>query len=164
MPGDSPSLSFPPPEVFRPSPFRPRWIPANFLRPAQEPVIDSKTFAATLARWCHDKKAEDLAIYAVSERLGLADYFLIATGLNKNHVRALENELHVQAKAIGQRHQPTEGHDLHWWVILDFGDVVVHLMQAEARTYYDLDRLYADCARLDWEAVPVVDGLHAAKA
>jgi ribosome-associated protein len=79
-------------------------------------------------------------------------------------VRALENELHVQAKSIGQRHQPTEGHDLHWWVILDFSDVVVHLMQSEARAYYDLDRLYGECPRLAWESVPVADDLHAAEA
>ena len=99
-----------------------------------------------------------------SERLGLADYFVLVTGKNKNHVRALENELHVRAKAIGQRHHPVEGHELHWWVVLDFDDVVVHLLQPEARSYYDLDRLYVDCPRLDWERVPVSEDLHAAEA
>jgi ribosome-associated protein len=100
----------------------------------------------------------------VSERLGLTDYFVLVTGLNRNHVRALENELHVRAKAMGQRHHPIEGQELHWWVVMDFGDVVVHLLQPEARAYYDLDRLYADCPRLDWQAMPVGDDLHAAEA
>jgi ribosome-associated protein len=133
-------------------------------RTPQEPTIDSKTFAACLARWCQEKKAAGIAVYDVGERLGVADYFLLATGLNRNHVRALENELHVRAKAIGQRHHPIEGHALFWWVVLDFDDVVVHLLQEEARNYYDLDRLYGDCPRLDWEAVPLADDLLAAEA
>lgn len=103
-------------------------------------------------------------MYGVSDRLGVADYFLLATGLNRNHVRALENELHVRAKAIGERHLPIEGQELHWWVVLDFTDVVVHLLQPEARAYYDLDRLYHDCPRLEWEAVPVENDLHVAEA
>lgn len=148
-----------------PCPGRLRRTRLAWFHPEQEPIIDSKTFAATLSRWCQDKKAADIAVYGVSERLGLADYFVLATGLNRNHVRALENELHVRGKAIGQRHHPVEGHELHWWVVLDFDDVVVHLLQPEARAYYDLDRLYVDCPRLDWEAVPVAaDGLHAAEA
>src|SRR6185436_11944398 len=91
-------------------------------------TIDAKTFAATLSHWCREKKASDVAVFDVKERLGLADYFVLATGLNRNHVRALENELHVRAKAISQRHHPVEGHELHWWVVLDFDDVVVHLL------------------------------------
>ena len=127
-------------------------------------VIDSKTFAATLAHWCREKKAEDISVCDVSERLGLADYFVLVTGLNRTHVRALENELHVRTKAIGQRHHPIEGQELHWWVVMDFGDVVVHLLQPEARHYYDLDRLYHDCEQLDWESIPAFDDLHAAEA
>ena len=66
---------------------------------------------------------------------------------------------------LGQRHHPVEGHELHWWVVLDFEDVVVHVLQPEARAYYDLDRLYSDCPRLAWEAVPVpAEDLHAAEA
>jgi ribosome-associated protein len=81
-------------------------------------------------------------------------------------VRALQNELHMGAKALGVRHHRVEGEGLHWWVVMDFGDVVVHLLQPEARAYYDLDRLYGDCARLDWEsiALPSPSDLSAAEA
>jgi ribosome-associated protein len=82
-------------------------------------------------------------------------------------VRALENELHVRAKALGVRHNPVEGEGRHWWVVMDFHDVVVHILQPEARAYYDLDRLYTDCPRLDWESVPpvpAVTDVHAAEA
>ena len=107
-----------------------------------------------------------MSVLAVADRLGIADYFLLVTGLNKNHVRALQNELHVRTKAMGVRHHPVEGEGLHWWVVMDFGDVVVHLLQPEARAYYDLDRLYGDCARLDWESVelPSASDLSAAEA
>jgi ribosome-associated protein len=133
--------------------------------PPPEPLpIESRTFAATLARWCQEKKAEDIAVFGVSEQIGLADYFVLVTGLNRNHVRALQNELHIRAKALGQRHHPVEGEAMRWWVVMDFDDVVVHLLQPEARAYYDLDRLYTDCPRLDWEAVPVAGDLHAAEA
>jgi ribosome-associated protein len=94
----------------------------------------------------------------------VADYFVFITGLNRTHVRALANELHVRLKALGERHLPIEGQALSWWVVLDFGDVVVHVLQPEARSYYDFDRLYQDCPRLDWTAVEVPSDLHAAEA
>jgi ribosome-associated protein len=45
---------------------------------------------------------------------------------------------------------PVQGADLGWWVVLDFSDVVVHILQPDAREYYDIDRLYDDCPRLEW--------------
>ena len=92
-------------------------------------------------------------MFAVDEHLKVADYFVVATGQNRNHVRALFNEIHVRLKALGEQHRPVEGADLAWWVVMDYGDVVVHLLQPEARDYYELDRLYAQCPRLDWRAV-----------
>lgn len=94
---------------------------------------------------------------AVSDRLKVADYFVLATGQNRNHVRAIYDELHVRLKAAGERHRPVEGAELGWWIVMDYGDVVVHVLQPEAREYYGLERLYSDAERLDWRAVPVAD-------
>ena len=91
----------------------------------------------------------------VTEQLKVADYFVLATGQNRNHVRALYNELHVRLKAAGERHRPVQGADLGWWLVMDLGDVVVHLFQKEAREFYDLERLYAECTELDWQGVYV---------
>ena len=132
--------------------------------PERSPPIESKVLAATLAHWCQEKKAEKIRAYAVGERLGVADYFLLVTGLNKSHVRALQNELHVRAKPLGLKHHRVEGSNLHWWVVMDFDDVVVHQLQPEARDYYDLDRLYTDCKELDWEAVALPVDVSAAEA
>ena len=90
---------------------------------------------------------------------------MLLTGVNRTHVRALANELHVRLKALGERHRPIEGEGLSWWVVLDYGDVVVHVLQPEARSYYDFDHLYADCPRLDWESVELpASDLHVAGA
>ena len=89
----------------------------------------------------------------MADHLKLADYFVVVTGLNRPHVKAIHQELHVRLKAAGETYRKAEGADVCWWVVLDYGDVVVHVLQPEAREYYDLDRLYGDCELLDWEAV-----------
>jgi len=89
----------------------------------------------------------------VAERLKVADYFVLTTGQNRNHVRAIYNEIHVRLKTVGELHKPVEGADLAWWIVADFGSVVVHVMQREAREYYDIEHYYAECERIDWESV-----------
>ncbi len=89
----------------------------------------------------------------MGDRLGITDYFVVCTGQNRTHVRALYNEVHVRLKGLGEKHRPVEGADLGWWVVVDYLDVVVHILQPDARAYYDLDRLYGDCPRLDWASL-----------
>jgi len=128
-------------------------------------TIEARSLAVLLANLAHQKRAEDVTVLHLKSDVRVADYFVLATGLNRNHVRALQNEMHLQTKGLGVRHQPVEGGTLHWWVVLDFGDVVVHLQQPEARAYYDMDRLYADCERVDWAAEKAADpDLSAAEA
>lgn len=91
----------------------------------------------------------------MTDRLRVTDYFVLVTGQNRTHVRALYNELHVQLKALGEQHRPVEGADLGWWVVMDYSDVVIHIFQDEARAFYDLEHLYHDCPRLDWQSVDV---------
>lgn len=67
------------------------------------------------------------------------------------------DELHVRLKAAGERHQRPEGTELGWWIVIDYGDVIVHLLQPEAREYYDLERLYGDCPRVEWQNLPTVE-------
>ncbi len=83
----------------------------------------------------------------------MADYFVVATGTSRAHVKALHEELHVRLKAAGVTHAKAEGVELGWWIVLDYADVVVHLLQSEAREYYDIERLYGDCPRLEWREV-----------
>lgn len=87
----------------------------------------------------------------------MADLFVLVTGQNRTHVRALFDELHVRLKAMGEVHRPVEGAELGWWIVLDYGDVIVHIFQPEAREYYDLERLYGDSPRVDWRSVELPD-------
>jgi ribosome-associated protein len=92
-----------------------------------------------------------------ADQLKVADYFVVVSGTSRAHVKALYNELHVRLKAAGLTHRPPEGSDLGWWIVLDYGDVVVHLLQPEAREYYDIEHLYADCPEVDWRAEAPVE-------
>ncbi len=92
-------------------------------------------------------------MYEVGQYLQVGDYFVVITGTSRPHVKALHQELHVRLKKMGELHGEPEGADMAWWVVLDYGTVVVHALQPEAREYYDLDRLYSECPELDWREV-----------
>ena len=118
--------------------------------PEGERTIDAKDLALAIAETLDAKKAEDVQIIDVGERLKVADFFVVCTGLSRAHVRGLYDEVHVRMKALGERHTPVQGADLGWWIVVDYSDVVVHILQPDAREYYDIDRLYDDCPRLGW--------------
>ena len=124
-------------------------------RSPEPQVIDSKTLAAAAARLADSKKAVNIRVLALPPHSALADYIVIATGLSRPQVKAVTEELHVRLKALGAHHGRIEGADMGWWVLVDYHDVIVHVMQPEAREYYDLDGLYSEAEELDWQAVPV---------
>ena len=98
-------------------------------------------------------KAEDIHVFEVGEHFPIADYAVIVIGNSRPHVKAIYDELHVRLKASGEQHRPVEGADLGWWILLDYGDVIVHILQPDARDYYDLETLYRECKELDWKSI-----------
>lgn len=115
-------------------------------------IINSKQLAITAAWIADQKKAGDIRIYDVGDQIKVADYFIVMTGTSRPHVKALYNDLHVRLKAEGETHGQAEGAEDGWWVLLDYMDVVVHILQPEAREYYGLDDLYGDCELIDWQS------------
>ncbi|MDM7324419.1 MAG: ribosome silencing factor [Thermus sp.] len=94
-----------------------------------------------------EKKAENvvaLDLRAVSESL---DYFVLASATSTPHLQALERHVQERLEEEGLRPRPTEGQSPRW-VVLDYGEVVVHLMTPEAREYYDLEGFWADAKRI----------------
>ena len=85
----------------------------------------------------------------------MADYFVLVTGHSRPHVKGIYEEIHAQLKKLGEKHSKTEGTDLGWWVLMDYVDVVIHVLQPEAREYYDLDGLYAECPQVDLSTLAV---------
>jgi ribosome-associated protein len=119
----------------------------------KEKIINALTLAASAAYLADLRKGLDIQVYKVVDQLQVVDYFVLVTGLNRPHVKAIHHELHVRLKAVGETYKKAEGADACWWVLLDYGDVVVHILQEEARGFYDLDQLYGDCPQADWEKV-----------
>jgi len=91
------------------------------------------------------KKAEDLVAIDVSERLPLADVFLLATGRSEPMVIAIADEVEERLAASGFKALQREGKGEGRWVLLDFGDLIVHVFHEEDRLYYSLERLWKDC-------------------
>ena len=90
-------------------------------------------------------------ILDVLEQLEIVDYFVIATGLNERHLRAMASEIDVRVKKEDERlKNHAEGIKNERWVLLDYGAVVVHLFHPEAREYYDLEFLWAAAPRVEW--------------
>ena len=104
------------------------------------------------ARAADAKKAGSTLILDVGPLLGIVDRFVITSGTNDRQVRTIAEEVEMRVKRdVGRGPLRTEGLDDARWVLLDYGDVVVHVFNDEARRYYDLERLWSDARRLDWE-------------
>ncbi len=91
-----------------------------------------------------DKKAEDIKVIDISEVSVLADYFIIAGGSNPSQIQALCDNVDEKLGRAGHPSKQIEGYDAANWVLLDFGDIIVHIFDKENRLLYDLERIWRD--------------------
>ena len=91
-----------------------------------------------------DKKGEDIRIIDISQVSVLADYFIIANGSSENQVKALVDNVEEYLHKGGYEVKQREGQGLGNWVLLDFGDLIVHVFDRENRLFYDLERIWSD--------------------
>lgn len=99
------------------------------------------------------KKGADLLAFDVSEQLGITDVFLIVTATNERQVGAVVDAVEERLLGISTKPLRREGGRENRWVLLDFGDVVVHVQHAEERKLYSLERLWRDCPRISLEGI-----------
>jgi ribosome-associated protein len=112
----------------------------------------STDLAVVAARAAAGKKGEDVVVLEVGQILAITDSFVIASAGNDRLVRTIAEEVEAQVKeAGGPGPLRVEGKADARWILLDYGDFVVHVFLDEVRRYYDLERLWADAPRLDWE-------------
>lgn len=97
------------------------------------------------ARAADAKNGEDLVALDVSEPLPLVDIFLLVTGRNERNVAAIADEIEEQLLEAGVKRLRREGRQESRWVLLDFGDLVVHVFHEQERVFYGLERLWKDC-------------------
>ena len=90
-----------------------------------------------------DIKAKDVEIIDISEKSSITDYMVVCTGTSKTHVKSIAEYLVVEAKKEGIPPLGIEGRETSEWVLVDLGSIIVHVMQAETRHFYQLEKLWA---------------------
>lgn len=109
----------------------------------------SKQMAKLAYEALDEKKAEDIKVIDISEISVIADYFVIANGTNESQVRALVDNVEDKLAKVGFQTKQREGHGLGSWVLLDFGEIIVHVFDRENRLFYDLERIWRDGKYID---------------
>lgn len=105
----------------------------------------ARALVRTAAAAADEKQAIDLVALDVSGPLPLTDIFLLASGRNERNVLAIADEIEARMLEAGAKPLRREGRAEGRWVLLDFGDIVVHVFHEEDRMYYSLERLWKDC-------------------
>ena len=129
----------------------------NERNAAPENTESGKDRSAALAKIAiqvlEDKKGEDIRVIDISDLSVLADYFIIATGNNRTQVQAMADEVEQKLGRAGAVPKQIEGYQAANWVLLDFGDVIIHIFDAQNRLFYDLERIWKDGRQIDPEGL-----------
>ncbi len=113
--------------------------------------METHELASLVADALDNKKATDIILLDVGDLLQICEVFVIASGGSRRQVLTLAEEVEEQVEANGRRALRVEGREDAEWVLIDFGDVVVHVFQPATRDFYSLERLWGDAPRLEWE-------------
>ena len=114
--------------------------------------VSSTDFAIEIARIADDKKADEVLVLHVGEVLGITEYFVLSGASNPRLVGAIADEVTSQMRErYGRSPIRTEGIREQMWVLVDYGDVVVHVFAEETRRFYEIERLYKDVPKVEWQ-------------
>ena len=112
-------------------------------------VLEWANAAAAVA---DDKQGFDTIVLEVGAVMGITDFFVITSGSNSRQVRTIAEEIEKRLKDLGVASPRVEGRTDLTWVLIDYGDLVVHVFLEETRRFYDIERLYRDVPVIDWRA------------
>ena len=104
----------------------------------------AKEMARLAVEALEDKKAVDVRILNIEQISTLADYFIIASGTNRNQVQAMADNVEETLGKAGYQIRQTEGYQNANWILMDYGDLVIHLFDEENRLFYDLELIWRD--------------------
>jgi ribosome-associated protein len=115
--------------------------------------MDSKKLAQLCREFADNKKAENIVVLDVRKVSSVTDYFVVASGTSEPHLRAIVSEITDQLREKHDlRPMRVDGHTGGAWVVLDFFDVIIHVMRADVRERYDLESLWGDAAQVKSKA------------
>jgi ribosome-associated protein len=121
-------------------------------------VSESRELVVAAARAASSKLARDVVVLDVRELIVITDYFLIASGTSDRQVRTIAEEIEASVKAKGLKPVRREGEREGHWALLDFVDFVAHVFLDSDREFYDLERLWSDAPRVEWEEAKASTG------
>lgn len=113
--------------------------------------MTSKELAKLAYTALDDKKGEDIRIIDISRISVLADYFIIASGSNKNQVQAMADNVQEELYKAGTEVKQVEGYQSGNWILMDYGDIIIHVFSSEDRLFYDLEKIWRDGANISIE-------------
>ncbi len=100
-----------------------------------------------------DKKGEEVRVIDISKVSVIGDFFIIASGNNRSQIQAIADDISEKLGRAGLEQKNIEGYQNANWVLIDFGDIIVHLFDQENRSFYDLDRIWRDGDTVDVAAL-----------
>lgn len=106
--------------------------------------MTSREMAKMASLAIDDKKGMNIKIIDISKISVLADYFIIASGSNKNQVQAIADNIQEEFGRAGCECRQIEGYQTANWILLDYGDIIIHVFSDEDRLFYDLERIWRD--------------------
>lgn len=115
-------------------------------------TIDSKDIAILCARIADNKKGEDIIIFEVQRLTSVTDYFVICSGLNKKQLQSMATDIRSKLQNYNIREIGVEGYVDAQWILMDYGDVIIHLFNKDMRRFYDLELLWGDAPKLSWNS------------
>lgn len=104
--------------------------------------MDIDVLKDTVIELLDDMKAEDVQTFSVSEMTSVTDYMIVSSGTSNRHVRSIANHVVEELRDAGMRPVGSEGTEHGEWILLDYGDVVLHVMQPRVRDFYQLEKLW----------------------
>ncbi len=108
--------------------------------------------ARLAARIADDNRAKDIILLDLRQATPLLDFFVIATASSRRQSHAIASEIDAEMKKLGERKLGLEGSEEGRWILIDYGDFVVHIFSAEGRSYYALEEIWGDAPQLEWRS------------
>ncbi|MGA0118228.1 MAG: ribosome silencing factor [Ilumatobacteraceae bacterium] len=114
-------------------------------------TLDSRELACEIARIIDEKKGTDIVVLPVGDVVGITEYFVVASASNVRQVGAVTDAVLSDIRVLADRGPlRSEGTREKQWVLIDYGDVIVHIFVDEARRFYEIERLYKDIQSVTW--------------
>jgi ribosome-associated protein len=128
-------------------------IPVGALSHSQPDRVErAKQHSIACARLSDDNRARDVLVLDLQNGTSVVDYFVIASVVSRRQASALASDIDAEMKRAGEKKLGIEGAQEGRWILIDYGDFVVHVFSEDARAYYGLDELWGDAPRVEWQS------------